>query len=656
MSKKILSLDHPVQALYKNKSVFASKLEKSGIETIRDLIWLFPNKIFNIPSINKFENAIPEQLFKGQGIIKSIIKKPAFNKSRKSSFSSQKNLIINILDLHSSQTINLKWFNIYPGTINQFTEGQNIIFHGTISVYNDLLQIINPEICEATSKDDESLLIQYPTVSGIAPGQIKKIIRKIPSNIFLSLVDTLPKKIKEKYNYPNLEKCFLTLHGLKHSTNMDREDARNRLIYEEFFQEQIHLLKRKESLVNTSGIEIHISKKDFETITKSFPFTLTKDQKTCLEEIRRDLSNSSSMIRLIQGDVGSGKTCIAIVSTLISQQSSMQTAIMCPTESLAIQHYQEFSKILSKHQIEVCLLTSSTLKKDRALIEKQLISGQLKVIIGTHALITTSVVFKDLGLVIIDEQHKFGVNQRLDLLKKGRGANCLIMTATPIPRSLRLTQFGDLDISTIKTMPKLRSGYKTRIIRPHNLQNFFNFVATRLSMKEQVYMVVPTIFEETALDTVSLEMIFEKTKKIFPGLTIECLHGQMKSSEKSDIFTSFKEEKIDILIATSVIEVGIDNHNATIMAIFGPERFGLSSLHQLRGRVGRGVKPGFCFLITDNNLKASGLKRLKVLEKSDDGFIIAEEDLKNRGEGDLFGVFQSGKENTKKIANIVSHS
>ena len=260
-----------------------------------------------------------------------------------------------------------------------------------------------------------------------------------------------------------------------------------------------------------------------------------------------------------------------------------------------------------------------------------------------------------MAIAIIDEQHKFGVEQRLKLVSKTKGAHCLIMTATPIPRSLSLTQYGDLDISTIKVMPKGRKGHKTRIVTPDNFSNFLNFINTRLSMNEQVYIVVPAINESETQDFLHLTQVLEKFKAIFPEYKVCGLHGQLKSEEKSRAFKDFKNHEIDILIATSVIEVGINVPNATIMAILNPERFGLSSLHQLRGRVGRGSKPGFCFLVNDKKVSLESMNRLKVIEQNNDGFSIAEHDLKIRGEGDIFGKNQSGSITTKKLANIVIH-
>ena len=360
------------------------------------------------------------------------------------------------------------------------------------------------------------------------------------------------------------------------------------------------------------------------------------------------------MLRLIQGDVGSGKTTIALISCYLIMKNNFQAAFMCPTESLALQQYDEANKLFSKNY-KVSLLIGSTNAKERQLILEEIKSGKINLIVGTHSLFQNDVHFKNLGLAIIDEQHKFGVNQRIKLLSKGESTHSLIMSATPIPRSLGLTQYGDLDISVINSMPSGRKGHQTRIIKPKDFNKFLNFIQTRIEMGEQAYIVVPAINESDNKNIKDLYMVWEKFKFFFPSKKIEFIHGKMKSSEKVQVFDKFKNKEINILIATSVIEVGINVVNATIMGIFNPERFGLSSLHQIRGRVGRGDRPGFCFLIIEENISKESLNRLKIIKNNNDGFKIAEEDLKIRGEGDLFGADQSGNFIQKKIANLISH-
>jgi len=360
------------------------------------------------------------------------------------------------------------------------------------------------------------------------------------------------------------------------------------------------------------------------------------------------------MMRLVQGDVGSGKTAVAIAIAFLLARNGYQFAYMCPTESLAQQHMESFFQILEPLGIKCHLITGQLKGKKRNEFLERLKSGEISVAIGTHALIVDDVKFKNLGMTVIDEQHKFGVEQRLKLTAKSKTEHCLIMTATPIPRSLSLSFYGDLDLSIIKSMPAQRKGIKSRIVTGETFQQFLSFLKTRIEMGEQAYILVPAISESPDQNIRDLEKTFKKFKDFFPECRISELHGQMKSEEKANVFRAFKDHEIDILVATSVIEVGINVLNSTIMAILNPERFGLSSLHQMRGRVGRGEKPGFCFLVTERKLNPDSLHRLQVIENNTDGFQIAEEDLKIRGEGDLFGQEQSGVITQRRIANIIT--
>jgi ATP-dependent DNA helicase RecG len=386
-----------------------------------------------------------------------------------------------------------------------------------------------------------------------------------------------------------------------------------------------------------------------------FPYDLTTDQNKCLNEVKKDLAKDEPMMRMVQGDVGCGKTSIAFLAAAITIENHFQTALMCPTEALALQHFLSAEEFFHNTPVRIGLLLGSTSAKEKKIINKKLVDGEIDLIIGTHSLFQESVQFKSLALAIIDEQHKFGVEQRISLINKGQGTHCLIMSATPIPRSLSLTRYGDLDISIIRSMPAGRKGHKTRIVTPDTFSQYLSFIKTRLSMKEQVYIVVPAINESVEQEIHHLESALESYKKYFPEFRIKGLHGQMKSDEKQSIFKEFKNHEFDLLVSTSVIEVGINVPNATIMSILNPERFGLSSLHQLRGRVGRGDKTGFCFLVTDKQLATTSQERLKVIENHTDGFLIAEEDLKLRGEGDLFGKEQSGSQQ-RKLANLILHS
>ena len=428
------------------------------------------------------------------------------------------------------------------------------------------------------------------------------------------------------------------------------------MIYEEFFEDQIKIYLRRQYFKKPKADKFSISEEQIKKYLALYPYALTADQEKTLNEIRKDLMAEHPMMRLVQGDVGCGKTTVAMLAATIVINGGAQVAFMCPTEALAMQHFASAEELFENQNITCKLLLGSTPTKEKKQIAEDLRSGKIQLVIGTHSLIQTTVEFQKLGLAIIDEQHKFGVDQRIKLTSKGQGTHCLIMSATPIPRSLSLTQYGDLDISTIKTMPAGRKGHKTRIVTEETYPQFLNFIKTRLSLGEQIYVVVPAINESAEQEFHNLTDTLERFKKYFPEYIVEGLHGQMKADEKAKMFTAFKHHDVQILVATSVIEVGINVINATVMAIINPERFGLSSLHQLRGRVGRGEKPGFCFLVNDKKISALSMERLKVIENNTDGFKIAEEDLKLRGEGDLFGTDQSGSQAQKRMANVILHA
>ena len=577
------------------------------------------------------------------------------------------NVTITAQDKFSSGTLTLKWFNCYPSQVKTLKDHQEIYFTGTLSEFMGQFQIINPDLIDLSAlewqkdlnywqeNDQEAVKVQYPTIEGIGPHHLAALINKIPNDLWNNIVDPLPEEIISERGLLPLDKTFQIIHGkcgLDELKQNKLPQAHKRIIYEEFFSEQLKIQIRKNHFKEKPGIKLKST--NWEKFKTLFPYELTKDQVSSINDIAQDLLKGSPMMRLIQGDVGSGKTTVALIAALMVIEEGYQAAIMCPTESLALQHYLTFKSLLPENH-PVDLLIGSQKKKEKEVIYDDLREGRIKLVVGTHALFQESVEFKNLGIAIIDEQHKFGVEQRLKLINKGIGSHCLLMTATPIPRSLSLTQYGDLDLSVIQSMPTDRKGTQTRIVTYDTYQKFLSFLKTRVSMREQAYIVVPAIEDNPEQDMLNLEVILKKYCDYFPEFKIIGLHGKMKPDEKNNAFIDFREKKVDILISTSVIEVGINNTNATIMAILSPERFGLSSLHQLRGRVGRGDKPGFCFLVSDKKLSGTALERLHVIEKNTDGFLIAEEDLRIRGEGDVFGKDQSGIKTTRILASLIDN-
>ncbi len=658
LSTNNLDWNSPIEDLLGKRRVKTSeKLKTAGIQKLKDLLWIFPLRVLKVPGVQEFSQAHEGEYFRGRGTIVQINSRPNFYAKGKGR-AVLRNITATVRDVNSYETLIIKWFNSYASVENKLRSTDTIDFLGIVSSYQGQLQISNPEFSPASEEfiTNEELKIEYPTVATVSGNNFKKILQLIPTELWDSIPETLPKNILNSHNFMSASDAFKIIHAKHPWSKEDESVAKNRLIYEEFFIDQAKIyIRRKKNKKENSPI-IEINKEQLDQIFSIFPYALTSDQIKTIKDIEEDLSSGSPMMRLIQGDVGSGKTSVAISAALIVIKNKKQVAFMCPTESLALQHYLTICELLDESKVNIKLLLGSTKNKDKKLILKELESGEINLIIGTHSLFQDSVKFKNLALAIIDEQHKFGVEQRIKLIKKGIGTHSLIMTATPIPRSLSLTQYGDLDISVIKQMPSNRRGHQTRIVTPETLNKFMSFLITRLELGEQAYIVVPAIKENEQQSFFALEQILDKFKKIFPSYIVEPLHGQMSSEEKENIFKKFKNNEINILISTSVVEVGINVLNATVMGIMNPERFGLSSLHQLRGRVGRGEKPGFFFLITDKNVSPDSLNRLKVIESTIDGFKIAEEDLKIRGQGDLFGKDQSGQNTNKKLANIITHS
>ncbi len=629
------------------------KLFNDGYKKIQDLLWVFPLRIQSAPKLSAFTELKMDELFLGAGTVISIHQTPSYGRRGKGRVTLFNASVI-VKDQSSEKHLTLKFFNVYPSFRKQIESKESITFMGEVTEFRGTVQIVNPKINPPDlGQDENAKLIEYPTVNKTPGKDIKKIINLIPSYLWEQEIFGEMSELLERVSLKSLIKAFSVLHGKDHK-NYSSSEAMHRVVFEEFFNNQLKVLARKLKNKKLKAIIFKTTTKNFNSYLKKLPFQLTPDQLTVLQEIQFDFKAGSPMMRMIQGDVGSGKTSVALISTLIAVENKAQVALMCPTETLASQHFRTFIDLLGE-SIKIHLLVGSTTAKDKKEIYKSLKNGETQLIIGTHSLIQEKVIFKNLGYAIIDEQHKFGVEQRQTLYKKGNGVHTLIMSATPIPRTLQLVGYGDLDISTIKTMPGGRKGTKTRVITADTYGKYLSFIKTRIGLGEQVYIVAPAIEESETLDIRNVQSILGDYKKFFPDLNIETLHGQLSSEQKSDIIEKFEAGNIDILISTTVIEVGINILNSTVMAIYNPDRFGLSSLHQLRGRVGRGSKPGFCFLVANGNISKESLERVKIIEKTNDGFEIAEADLKNRGAGNLFGPSQSGHMSGYRLANIFEH-
>ena len=543
----------------------------------------------------------------------------------------------------ASGRLPVAWFNApyLKGTIKK---GSVFILRGKITRKKGRPQMEHPEIF--TPAAYEEIIHSMQPVYGLTKGLSNKMITKLVHQI----LDTrplhgeyLPEEIRERYQLADANYAIRTIHFPKNMQEL--LTARKRLVFDEFllFVLAIQLLKEKtEEAPNTFPMKPVWTT---EEIIEGLPYDLTGAQKNVWHEIERDLSGHKLMSRLVQGDVGSGKTVIAFLAMVLSAENGFQSALMVPTEVLANQHYEGFLKLMEEQNITSChpvLLTGSTSARQKREIYQKIADGEVNVIIGTHALIQEKVEYKNLGLVITDEQHRFGVRQREALTTRGNQPHVLVMSATPIPRTLAIILYGDLDISIIDELPAKRLPIKNCVVGTSYRPKAYSFIEKQVQMGRQAYVICPMVEESEGLEAENVTDYARKLQEILPGeIKVEILHGKMKPKEKNRIMEAFASGEIQVLVSTTVVEVGVNVPNATVMMVENAERFGLAQLHQLRGRVGRGEHQSYCIFIQGNNEENTS-KRLKILNESNDGFYIAGEDLKLRGPGELFGIRQSG--------------
>lgn len=527
---------------------------------------------------------------------------------------------------------------------NQLLVGTNITVFGKYEKNKNV--ILASEIRMGLLPKGEKIEAVYHGTVGLNSKAISGFINTALMEYGNDLEDYIPKNLLEKYNFLNKKTALNIIHNP--STKEKLKEASIRLKYEELFvyMAKINYLKLKNKTIK-DGIEKHFDKEKLDKVIKSLPYELTVDQKTVLNEILEDLTSKRRMNRLLQGDVGSGKTIISIIAMVANYLSGYQSALMVPTEILATQHYETMKEILKDLNVNIALLTGSLPKNKKDLIHEELKLGKIDMVVGTHALIQEEVVYKNLGLVITDEQHRFGVLQRTSLQNKGIMPDVLYMSATPIPRTYALTLYGDMDISTIRTLPKGRKPIKTYLKSYSEIKDVLKMMYEELLKNHQIYVIAPLIEESETLDLTTVNELKDKMNLAFgEKYNVGIIHGKLKQTEKDKIMDDFVKNKVQILISTTVIEVGVNVLNTTMMVIFDANRFGLSTLHQLRGRVGRSALESSCILISDYDSE-----RLNVMTTTNDGFEISEEDFKIRGHGDLFGTKQSG-DMTFKIADI----
>jgi len=667
-----------------------------GVETVEDLLYLFPRRYEDRTSMTAIKDI-------RIGEYQTVCGKVMAHKARRSWYTKKHVSEITIYDGKSKLVC--VWFN-QPYLERYFKAGSEVVLYGKADVYKDRIQMVAPEYEIIDSEQDKSLHVGrivpiYPLTKGMTQRYLRRVIYNCLDKYEESLTDYLPVWLRNKHRLSNIKRSLRNIHFPE--SFQEQEEAHKRVSFEEFFLFQISVIKRRMSIVQKTGVMHKIDLDLINEFASLFPFPLTNAQNRVIREIAGDMQRPSPMLRLLQGDVGSGKTLVAFFGCLAAVKNKQQAAVMAPTEILARQHYENICRIMdyrlrikgsadyrikgskdqrskglkendvdSNPQIlkssdpafsnplilksfnsRMALLTSSLSKKEKDRMLADIYDGNVDIVIGTHALLSERVEFKKLSFVVIDEQHKFGVCQRALLSEKGMNPDILVMTATPIPRTLSLTLFGDLDVSVIDEMPPGRGKIKTEIYDFENEADVYQEVKDRVKKGQQVYIIYPIIEESQKLDLKAAKAMFDSfAKKEFKEFRLGLVHGQMKRKESDTIMQQFKDHKIDILVATTVLEVGVDVPNANAMVIEHAERFGLAQLHQLRGRIGRGKEDAQCLLLAQPDTEDAHA-RLKAILSTTDGFEIAEQDLLIRGPGHYFGRHQHGL-NELKYANPVT--
>ena len=644
-----LRLDTPVQYVKGIGPKVANLLKKKQIKTVLELISHYPKHYLDYRKARSIDSLKPGEHVSLTATIVSV-----------NSISMGRSLhkrIWTVLVKDSTGSIACKYFRIpYRGYFTRLTAGQKVTIEGSVSLYRTRMEFHHPDILEFTEDKKNQVVPIYPEIDGISQKKLQNIVETALMGTKDKLGEYLPDWILKQNNFANLKEAIFKIHKPHDDTDSNflskNSIYHDRIKFEEFFWFQLPLLmvrsniqevKTKAFDSNNNILNQHIDKLEFK---------LTNAQSRVLKEIISDLSLEKPMHRMVQGDVGSGKTVVALLSAMLVMSHGYQVAIMAPTEILAEQHFKKAKKLFDD-LFNTVLLTGNMKKSVRNEKAKILESGKGLLCIGTHALIQENVKFRNLGLVIVDEQHRFGVEQRAILKSKGKHPHLLVMTATPIPRSLSMTLYGDLDASIIDEMPEGRLPITTRVIYQSKRSLVIDFIKKQLKKGRQAYIVYPLVEESEKMNLKDATTEYEKLVKEFSGYRVEILHGKLKKDEKEFVFQKFVKHEIDLLVSTTIIEVGIDVPNANLIWIENAERFGLSQLHQLRGRVGRGKYPSYCILMLGNAVSHEGRERMKIMEETTDGFKIADKDLELRGPGDFLGTRQSGVL-TLKMANVSS--
>jgi len=639
-----MNLDLSVSTGNRSLKMYASRLQKLEIVTYRDLLYHIPSRYEDYSLITSISTIQEGELVTVQGVVSQA--KNSFTRSHKS--------IQKITITDESAATDLVWFN-QPYIVKNFSVGDSLSVSGRVELFSRKRTLISPEyeLLSSPRVHTGRIIPIYPETRGVSSKWLRKQISLLLTEIDGQIEDLLPSIVRSSHLLMDLGSALSSIHFPDSMTSA--ESARHRLAFDEVFYIQMLTQERKNQWSQIkNGMKLTISDEQLHAFTNSLPFTLTQSQLQVIGEVRSDLARTKPMNRLLQGDVGSGKTVVAALAMYAAALSGFQSAVMAPTEILAQQHYNTLTSLLSPFGIKVGLVTSSSRyhvasskknkKKSDKLHTTHYPLPTTDVLVGTHALVAKNLTFTKLRFVAIDEQQRFGVTQRGILREKGKSPHILTMTATPIPRTMALTLYGELDASYLTQMPKGRKTIKTWLVPEEKRSGAYEWVEKQIiETDSQIFIICPFIEESENMQTVKAASIeFERLKTdIFPHLRLGLLHGKLKSKEKDLVLTQFREKKFDILVATPVVEVGIDIPNATTIVIEGSERFGLAQLHQLRGRVGRGDKQSYCLLFTSSD-NPTATARLKAMETMSSGALLAEFDLKMRGPGQMYGLAQSG--------------
>lgn len=645
------SLEASITTLKGINRGLAPKFEKMGVKTIRELLYFFPRRHIDYSKTKLISELEPEEEQTIVAIVWEASQKILANRRRATE------AVVG----DESGNIRVIWFN-QPYLAKMLPTNSRVVLSGRVELFHGRKVLVSPEweLLESEELIHTGRLVPvYPLTAGLSPRTVRRLVKAALDYGLPALDDFLPESVTKSAGLLPLPEAIRQAHFPDNESSKDQ--ARRRLAFDEFFLIQLGVLSKKRDWQEQPGIAFQVDNKYIETFFSSLPYKLTSAQRRAFAEIQSDLSQPKPMSRLLQGEVGSGKTVVATAAMLLAAANGYQAALMAPTEILAEQHFNTICSLLRNvsseqhinktvrcypamlpHPISVGLLIGSLKENAKQDIQQRISSGEINIVIGTHALIQKGVNFKNLGFCVVDEQHRFGVMQRSELRSKGTRPHVLVMSATPIPRTLALTLYGDLDLSILDELPPGRIEIKTRFLGPEYRQRAYDFVRKQIAEGRQAFIICPLIEESEAIVTKAAIAEYERlSQSVFPDLRLGLLHGRLSGTEKELVMRRFRNHEIDILVSTPVVEVGVDVPNATVMLIEGADRFGLAQLHQFRGRVGRGQHQSYCLLLAETP-SAEARERLKLLETIRNGFKLAEEDLRIRGPGEFFGTRQSG--------------